>query len=300
MIEIIARRGREDLALLYIGRTRDNALVEFVESLQPPLPREQKWVLIVSTLKGCPVRCQMCDAGGDYRGRLSAEEILAQIDALVLARFADRRIPIPKFKIQFARMGEPSLNPAVLEVLKAMPDRYNAPGLLPCLSSVLPKKSEPFFEELASLKNSLYSRGRFQLQFSLHTTDAAARTHLIPFPVLDFDAAARLGDNFFRPGDRKIGLNFAVAQSIPISAAKLREYFDPAIFMVKLTPLNPTARGQTFQLQTRIDPQSGAGSEPLIAALRDSGFDVILSLGEPEEDAILSNCGQHAGRLAVS
>ena len=52
-MEIIGYAGREDLAVVYIGRTKEGKLLEFVESLQPPLPREKKWVLIVSTLYGC-------------------------------------------------------------------------------------------------------------------------------------------------------------------------------------------------------------------------------------------------------
>ena len=48
-LEIISRRGDENLAFVYVARTGDerNGYIEFVESLQPPLPREKKWVLIV-------------------------------------------------------------------------------------------------------------------------------------------------------------------------------------------------------------------------------------------------------------
>ncbi|GAH16437.1 unnamed protein product, partial [marine sediment metagenome] len=69
MIEILGEYGREDLAKVYVASMRGNKeyLVEFVESVQPPIPREKKWVLIVSTLFGCPVGCRMCDAGGEYK-----------------------------------------------------------------------------------------------------------------------------------------------------------------------------------------------------------------------------------------
>ncbi|MCX6639253.1 MAG: radical SAM protein [bacterium] len=295
-MEILATYGREDLALLYVGRTSRGSVVEFVESVQPPIQRDQKWVLIISTLKGCPVRCQICDAGGDYQGMLELGELYEQIDAMLLSRFPDRRVPTPKFKIQFARMGEPSLNPSVLLAIRDLKHRYQAPGLMPCISSVLPGKSGAFFDELRTIKEEHYSGGRFQLQFSLHTTDPPKRRELIPYPVLTFREAARIGEAFFQPGDRKIALNFAAAVDLPIDADVIREHFNPVIFMIKLTPLNPTNRGQRYGWSTAIDPISGFGAEILINSLQKAGYEVILSLGESEEDRIRSNCGQYAGR----
>ncbi len=295
-MEIIARHGREDLALLSVARFSDGSLIEFVESVQPPVPREEKWVLIVSTLKGCPINCLMCDAGGNYSGRLSAAEILEQIDAMVIARFPDRRIPVPKFKVQFARMGEPSLNEAVLEVLRLLPEKYDAPGLMPCISTVLPKKRESFFDALADIKNAIYTDGRFQLQFSLHTTDPVKRRRLINYPVMSFDEAGRLGEKLHTKGDRKIALNFAAAEGYPVDTEILLQYFDPSIFLIKITPLNPTESGIRSGLKTQIDPCNGRGSESMVTSLQQAGYEVILSLGEPEEDAIGSNCGQYVNR----
>ena len=53
MMEVIAEQGNEELAKVYVASMRGSSeyLVEFVESIQPPIPREKKWVLIVSTLK---------------------------------------------------------------------------------------------------------------------------------------------------------------------------------------------------------------------------------------------------------
>ncbi|MCK4455733.1 MAG: radical SAM protein, partial [Thermoplasmata archaeon] len=114
-MRILGEFGKEDLAKVYVASMREGNgyLVEFVESLQPPVPREEKWVLIISSSFGCPVNCKMCDAGGHYLGKLTKDEILQQIDHMVRRRFPDGRVPIPKFKVQFARMGEPSLNPDV-------------------------------------------------------------------------------------------------------------------------------------------------------------------------------------------
>ena len=121
-LEVIHSTGKNDIATVYVAKTEDNSIIEFVESIQPPFKREEKWVLIVSTLKGCPVDCIMCDAGGSYSGKLSTEEILAQIDYMIKLRYPNQIIPVKKIKIQFARMGDPAFNDAVLDTLKKIPE----------------------------------------------------------------------------------------------------------------------------------------------------------------------------------
>ena len=119
-MKIIASTGRDDVATVYIAEMAGERLIEFVESVQPPIPREVKWVLLVSTMYGCPVGCMMCDAGGYYQGKPTREEIFEQIDFLVYKRYPDGNVPTEQFKIQFARMGEPSLNQNVLDVLEEL------------------------------------------------------------------------------------------------------------------------------------------------------------------------------------
>jgi len=299
-MRIVGTTGKEELARVYIAELGEGEerLIEFVEALSPPLPREEKWVLLVSTLVGCPVGCAMCDAGGGYRGRLSKEEILAQIDYLVQRRFSDRRIPVKKFKIQFARMGEPALNPAVLEVLDELPGRYDAPGLLPSLSTIAPQGADGFFEELLQIKRKHYRGGRFQLQFSIHTTDPKLRDRLIPARKWDFQQIAEYGGRFCEPGegDRKVTLNFALAKEAPLDAGVLARYFSPEKFLVKLTPLNPTHRAQESGLTSYIDPYRPEADYQVVRELRAAGFEVLVSIGEPEENRIGSNCGQYVLR----
>ena len=292
-MKVIASTGREDIAIVYIVELSEGRLVECVESVQPPIPRQEKWVLLVSTLFGCPVGCAMCDAGGFYQGKPSAEEIFSQIDFMVRKRYPDGCIPSHQFKIQFARMGEPALNPAVLEVLAELPQRYHAPGLMPSISTIAPAGAKGFFERLLEIKNEYYFGGHFQFQYSLHTTDAKLRDDLIPIKKWSFAEMADFGERFYQAGDRKITLNFALAHQAPIEPEVLLDHFSPEKFLVKITPLNPTYRASKCQLASYIDPFQPDKSYPIVDSLRNAGYDVIVSIGEKEENQIGSNCGQY-------
>lgn len=292
-MRIVASTGTDDIARVYIADFGNDRLVEFVESVQPPLPRCEKWVLIVSTLFGCPVGCLMCDAGHAYRGKLSREELFAQIDFLVGKRFPDGNIAVDKFKIQFARMGEPALNAEVLAVLDELPGRYRAPGLIASLSTVAPAGTESFFERLLEIKNSKYPDGRFQFQFSIHTTDESLRDKLVPMRKWSFAEMASYGERFYKGGDRKISLNFALAAEMHVEPGILVRYFDPARFLIKITPLNPTYQAGENGLTSYLDPRLPREKDALIDSLRGAGYDVLVSIGELEENRIGSNCGQY-------
>jgi 23S rRNA (adenine2503-C2)-methyltransferase len=255
-------------------------------------------VLIVSTLRGCPVACPICDAGGNFQGPLSAEEIWAQIEDLVRRRHPDLAVPIPKFKIQFARMGDPAFNDAVLEVLRFLPQRLRAPGLLPSISTIAPGGRDAFFEDLLALKQEFYSGGRFQMQFSLHSTCQEARRRLVPVRTWSFAQMAAYGARFFAPGDRKLTLNFAPAVGFPLAPSQLLQHFDPALFAVKLTPINPTAASSRAGLVGLLDPGAPARCEEIAQGFRAVGYQTILSIGELSENEIGSNCGMLARALS--
>lgn len=289
-MKIISRTGREDIALVYVAEFDGGRMVELVESLQPPIPREKKWVLIVSTLFGCPIRCRFCDAGGFYQGKLSRDEIFEQIDYLIGRRYPDRKVPAEKFKIQFARMGEPSFNENVLAVLDEIPGRYDLPGLILSLSTIAPVGRESFFRELLRVKKRMPA-GRFQFQVSLHTTDQGLRDWLVPTPKWDYRQIADYGKAFYQPGDRKIVLNFALVEGMPVDPGRLKEYFSPDIFFIKITPLNPTYAAQLNQISSHIVPEKQ--EYEIIGALKKAGYEVLLSIGEWEENKIGSNCGQY-------
>jgi len=294
-MRVVARAGNPDLATVYLADMGEERLVEFVESVQPPWTRAQKWVIIISTLVGCPVGCAICDAGGRYRGPLSCEEMLAQIAFLVDRDYPDGRVPVEKFKVQFARMGEPAFNPAVLDALEALPGRWRAPGLLPSLSTIAPRGCDRFFVRLRELKTALYGGGRFQLQFSLHSSDPDQRDRLMPAPKWDFAQIAAYGERFVSPGDRRITLNIALAEDTVVEAPVLRRFFHPDLFLIKATPVNPTLGARRHGLRNGL-PDTGT-APACVDALRSAGYEVIVSIGELEENRIGSNCGQFVRRF---
>ncbi|MBU0973743.1 MAG: radical SAM protein [Proteobacteria bacterium] len=292
-MKVVASTGKEDATLVYILELKSGNLLECVESVLPPLTRAEKWVLLISTMFGCPVHCAMCDAGGYYHGKPSADEIMEQIDFLVHLRYPQKSIPSNQFKIQFSRMGEPALNSAVLTVLEKLATRYQAPGLMPSISTVAPAGCNDFFDRIIDIKNTHYNNGHFQFQFSIHTTDEHLRDQIVPIRKWNFAEMAEYGDRFYMTGDRKITLNFALARQSPLESKIIKKYFSPEKYLIKITPINPTYRAVENNLISYIDVNKPNQNDEIISQLRADGYEVILSIGNLEENLIGSNCGQY-------
>ncbi len=299
-MKIVSQTGNEELAVVYVAQTSGGDLLEFVESLQPPKPRREKWVLIVSTLLGCPVDCRICDAGLYYHGRISKEGIFWQIDNLVTRRFPDRKIPSKQLKIQFARMGEPAFNMNVIDVIEEFDLYFDAPGFMPSISTIAPKSSDEFFERLLLVKNEKFNSANFQMQFSIHTTNERKRNELIPVKKWSFREIGEYGNRFFKLGDRKITLNFAASNQYPIEPVVLLDHFDPEKFLIKFTPLNPTYNSQKMNLTSLINETNIDNASSVLDDFRNCGYEVIISIGEIEENYIGSNCGQNILTHAIN
>jgi len=175
-----------------------------------------------------------------------------------------------------------------------MRTRYDAPGLMPCVSTVAPEGAGDFFERLLSVKRELYDLS-FQLQFSIHTTDERLRERLVPCRKWDFGRMAEYGARFHGGRGRKVALNFALSPDAPVDAGVLAQHFDPGRFMVKLTPVNPTENARNRGLVSSLAPGFEEGTHPVVRSLTRAGYEVVISIGEPEENALGSNCGQVVG-----
>ncbi|MCX6154623.1 MAG: radical SAM protein [Candidatus Kapabacteria bacterium] len=296
-MQIIAQTNNSKIAKVFLGKLNSGVTVEFVESFQPPNPVEKKIIYLISTMCGCPIKCSFCDSGGFYQGKLTKEEMFEQIDYLVRLRFETNDITTKKFKIQFARMGEPALNMAVCDVLEEFNSRYTAPGFLPSVSTVAPKGTDAFFDRIIDIKKRLYDMN-FQMQFSIHSTNLEYRDKLIPVKKLSFQEISKLSERFYSSGGKKTSLNFALAGQAELDENILAGFFNPELVILKITPVNPTAAAK----------RSGTISEKLdsdyfkekVDKIKDKGFEVIISIGELEENLIGSNCGQYISNYLKS
>jgi 23S rRNA (adenine2503-C2)-methyltransferase len=294
---ILEQSGLPDVATVFVaavGGAEDERLVEFVDGMEPPFPRTDKWIINVSTQFGCPIKCVFCDAGHRYLGNLTAGQMLRQVSA-VLDLHPGLAARCRKLKVHFARMGEPALNDAVIEALKMLPEVINSDALIACIPTVAPVGRDIWFQQLLDVKNEFY-RGRFQLQFSINTTDCAYRRRLMPANLHSLDWMSEYAGAFHSPGDRKVVLNFALAEHTPFDPDVIVARFNPEVTMVKITPLNPTCNGSENGLETVMRSSHEADLEYKASTLVSAGFDVILNAGDEREDAVGSNCGQSVRR----
>ncbi len=292
-MKIISKNGDPNLAEVYVAGLREgkNHVVEFVDAKDPDRAADYKWVIIISTQFGCPISCPMCDAGKGYHGNLTSSEMFSQIDHVVAQHSAERLRSVLKFKVQFARMGEPALNPAVLDTLAALPSRYDAPGLIPCVATTAPRASVNWLWKLLDIRQYIYADYDFQLQLSINSTDPEMRDIMIPTPKIGFSDLGKFASCFYMKGRRKVALNFAITENATIDPVVIAKHFNPEHCMVKLTPLNPTISSEENGIKTALPPDSPERSEKLCAAITDLGFDVVLSIGDTRENEIGSNCG---------
>jgi len=293
-LKIVERRDVPGLATLYLAELDAARRIEFVDTMEPGVPKAEKWVMMISTQAGCAVGCRMCDAGATgYHGNLSAPEMLEQIRFIAAQNPGLDLARHPKVKIHFARMGEPSLNPAVLEALRDLAREPVRPGLIVSVSTVAPKSPAiaPWFEELRRVKDECFPGGRFQLQFSLHATDEEIRHKIVPIKKWTLEEVADYGRRFVRPGDRKVTLNFAPGPGEALDAAAIARVFDPEHFLVKVTPINPTLSARRSQT-TFVWTQAPEPIRAAAAELERRGFEVILSPSFPEEIESETSCGQ--------
>ncbi|MBI5594641.1 MAG: radical SAM protein [Elusimicrobia bacterium] len=294
-------RSIPGIAELYAAERRDDPTrrLEFIDALDPGVPRGDKWVIMVSTQYGCCVGCAMCDAAERrFRGNVPAQDILAQIRTVLAAHPETDPRTVKKLKVHFARMGEPTFNQGVLEALEALAAE-GLPGLLPSISTVAPDcpPSAAFLERLLEVKDRSFPGGMFQLQFSVHTTDAEVRRSLIPIRTWTLERMGEYARRWLRPGDRLVTLNVLSAPGLPFDPARLREVFDPAVCVVKLTPVHPTKRAtRNGLLDDWRDPPERVKERASV--LESLGFKVIINSPWPEETAGGVSCGQVASSVS--
>lgn len=186
--------------------------------------RSERWMIGVSTMSGCPVRCKFCATGNmkSYRN-LTVQEIVEQVYFAINQSGCDP-MQAKEFKINYTRMGEPFLNiDAVKEAIDIITSKY--PNTHHYVSTIGIKGSDFSFVQ-----------GNVTLQISLHSFDDKKRNWLIPYPKkmsIEELGMIRTQSNL------KTTINLTLVDASDFDAEKLKKYFDKDYFFVKLSPINP-------------------------------------------------------------
>lgn len=186
--------------------------------------RSERWMIGVSTMSGCPVRCKFCATGNMKKYRnLTSDEIVEQV--LFAIRNAGYNPKNAKeFKINYTRMGEPFLNiDAVKEAIRRITEKY--PNTHHYVSTIGIKDSDFSFV-----------KGNVTLQISLHSFDEEKRNRLIPYPKkMTIEGLGKIRTE----SNLKTTINLTLVDESDFDADKLEKYFDKEQFFVKLSPINP-------------------------------------------------------------
>ena len=266
-------------------------------------PYADKWLLTVSTQRGCVHNCNFCDVAPlPFRGNLSQAEIEAQVRFLLAA--SPYVTASAKVKIGFARMGEPAHNlEAVLGAMARLPEIGAEMGRqfawLPCFNSILPRKvmgglsGFEVIERVIAAKEERFG-GRLHFQISANSTDEDTRRAL--FGGAEVLSLAEIISTIKGLGvtGRTVTLNFIVMKGVPVEVDRLLALgLDPAVFAVKLIPLNATEQARDHALESVANYNNVEDLTALGARFAAAGIPVVTDAIAKCEEAGLC-CGQLA------
>ncbi len=200
--------------------------------------RTQRWMIGISTMSGCPVKCGFCAAGKLKKTRvLTAGEIIEQI-AFVLHKNPQYNFhQAQEHKINYTRLGEPFLNIDNVREAIETTDRYY-PGTHHYISTI-------------GIKGSDFSwiKDNITLQISLHSLDEERRNALIPFPrKMSTKELGQIRIN----SNLKTTVNLTLVDEKDWDIKRLRELFDPKFFFIKISPINPNCVSDANHMGTGI------------------------------------------------
>jgi len=189
--------------------------------------RKDRWMVGVSTMSGCPVRCKFCATGSLRKTKLlSVAEIVQQVEFI----FEKIWWRLPKhskeFKINYTRMGEPFLNiENVKEAIKILDRRYGEDNIHHYISTI-------------GIEDSDFSwiKDNITLQFSIHSFDEEYRDWLIPYrKKMKLEDIGKVETE----SNLKTTLNMTIVREEDFNINELKRIFDKDKFFVKISPINP-------------------------------------------------------------
>jgi len=264
---------------------------------------KDKWLLTVSTQKGCPHNCNFCDVAPlEFKGNLTTEQILKQIEMIIYCTpYVEQS---NKVKIGFARMGEPAHNlDNVLRAVHSLPELSKNCGVdydwLPCFNTILPNKTiqgysaDKVIGDVIDMKE-IHFNGFLHFQLSINSTDEEKRKELLGgADVMPLDKIVKHINNY-RITNRTVTLNFIVMDGVEIDIQKLKKMgISKEKFSVKLIPLNKTNQADNFNLKTYANYSNYEKLEELKLEFEKNNIPVVIDAIAKCEEAGLC-CGQLA------
>jgi hypothetical protein len=210
--------------------------------------REDRWMIGVSCMSGCPVRCKFCATGKLKRCRnLTAKEITEQVDFVVKHTSDSQNILRAKeFKINYTRMGEPFMNVGNVRAAIASIDKMV--GLRRMASGQDPVHH---YVSTIGVKGFDFSwvESHITLQISLHSLDEKRRDWLIPYKnKMTIEELGQIRTNSYL----KTTVNLTLVDKEDFDIDVLHRYFDPKYFFIKLSPINPNDVSDSYDMGTGV------------------------------------------------
>lgn len=270
-----------------VNLNRDTAVPDNL----PLIPLERKWVITISTQYGCSMGCTFCDVpkvGKGINATLTdmQRQVIAGLQLHPNVTWSNR------LNIHYARMGEPTFNPAVLDHARWLKDHIDPEySVHPVVTTMCPRDNEwlkTFLHSWVRIKNRVF-RGNAGLQLSINSTDESVRDKIFRKSALPLWKIATLLDGCV-PVGRKFTLNFAVCEW-PIEADVLLRYFDPERFLVKLTPMHETKAAHAHSHKTLGDYTNPQSYKAIQAQLEQAGYEVLVFVTSQDEDLSRITCG---------
>lgn len=281
----------------FLGYTREIHGVPNV----PCMPLSEKWVMTLSTQRGCRMNCDFCSVPEvEWGGNLNKQDLF---DQLILARSLFPEVKYTeRLNIHYARMGEPIFNYHVFELSKTLAkNKASIQEMLglrievihPVLTTSLPrnlKQLEQRIIEWCEIKNFNFN-GQAGFQFSINSTNEEQRKKMFGGLSLTLPEFAKIAERMPVPISRKYCLNFAYSTDFEIDAKYLTSLFDPEKFMAKITPIHNNHTCIKNGIKTVGGYDSWEPYKKPEEDLKAEGWDVLVFVPSMDEEDGLVTCG---------
>lgn len=243
---------------------------------------DERTVLCISTMCGCPMGCRFCGTGDYFVRSLTAEEIVGQATHLLETQIGIDPRSIKKLQIMVMSMGEPAMVKALWPAFRELHKLYPNAALL--ISSSGPAVDYSWVYDMAVEISTV------GLQFSVHESTDEARDKLIPFKQkMNLLNIAAVGLNFHKKTGRRPYFNYCAHDdnTSDQDVERLSALFDPAVWEATVSVIcerdsDVYAKTNEHQRNLAVD---------FANKLLDSGYNVRV-FDPAGQDTIGGGCGQ--------